>query len=229
MTGNESLGVKAGAAAAGRGGPLTSGTRADAQRVGGPGQGPSGVSPPAGQPADLPDAAEVLFNRFRKAAEERGDRRLRRPPKNASLSADPRAVSQSARQESSTQGGSAGPDLRDPKPLGETLRTLVRSRGWHAPVAVGSVISRWDQLVGEAIAEHCRPSTFEDGTVQVVCDSTAWATNLKLMKPQIMEVFDQELGKGIVNEIDIRGPQAPSWRKGRYSVRGGRGPRDTYG
>ena len=179
---------------------------------------------------DLPDAAEVLFNRFRKAAEERGDRRLRRPPSHAALHADPRAVSAAVQQDST---GRATPrarnDLRDPKPLQETLKTLVRSRGWSAPVAVGSVISRWDQLVGEAIAEHCRPSTFEDGIVQVVCDSTSWATNLKLMKSTIMEVFDQELGKGIVRDVEVRGPQAPSWRKGRYSVRGGRGPRDTYG
>ncbi|MPZ04787.1 DUF721 domain-containing protein, partial [Micrococcus luteus] len=25
------------------------------------------------------------------------------------------------------------------------------------------------------------------------------------------------------------GPQAPSWRRGPRTVRGGRGPRDTYG
>lgn len=176
------------------------------------------------------DAAAELFNRFRKAAEERGERRLRRPPASARLSADPRAVSESAQNQLNRRDGSGSrDDLRDPKPLSDTLKTLVRSRGWSAPVAVGSVISRWDQLVGEAIAEHCRPASFEDGVVQVVCDSTAWATNLKLMKPTIMEVFEQELGKGIVTEIEIRGPQAPSWRKGRYSVRGGRGPRDTYG
>lgn len=94
---------------------------------------------------------------------------------------------------------------------------------------MGSVISRWNQLVGETIAEHCTPQKFEDGVVVVSCDSTAWATNLKLMKPQLMEVFDRELGKGIVTEVDIRGPQAPSWKKGRFTVRGGRGPRDTYG
>lgn len=178
-----------------------------------------------------PDAAVVLFNRFRRAAEERGDQRLRRAPSHTRLHANPRAVADAAGQQTgnSQANSAARKDLRDPKPLSETLKTLVRSRGWTAPVAVGSVVSRWDQLVGEAIAEHCRPSSFEDGTVQVVCDSTAWATNLKLMKSTIMEVFDQELGTGIVTEIDIRGPQAPNWRKGRYSVRGGRGPRDTYG
>lgn len=178
------------------------------------------------------DAATALFNRYRKAAEERGDRRMRRPPRSTSLTSDPRAATRDAQDEQSAeQRRSRTPraDLRDPKPLGEALKTLVRSRGWSAPVAVGSVVSRWDQLVGSSIAEHCRPEHFEDGVVTVVCDSTAWATNLKLMKPQLMDVFERELGKGIVTEIEIRGPSAPSWKKGRYTVRGGRGPRDTYG
>jgi predicted nucleic acid-binding Zn ribbon protein len=177
---------------------------------------------------ELPDAATVLFNRFRKAAEESGQQRLRRPPKNMSLNTDPRAASAAAQRETEGRPSRQQADLRDPKLLGEALQTLVRTRGWTAPVAVGSVISRWDQLVGEAIAQHCRPETFEDGVVTVSCNSTAWATNLKLMKPKIMDVFEHELGKGIVTDIDIRGPQAPSWKKGRYSVRG-RGPRDTYG
>lgn len=172
------------------------------------------------------DAATVLFNRFRKTAGEQGYRRLARPPKNTSLRSDPRAAARAAKASGTS---SRTEDLRDPKPLGAAVKGLIRSRGWSAPVAVGSVISRWDQLVGEAIAEHCRPESFEDGVVLVVCDSTAWATNLKLMKPQVMEVFDRELGKGIVTEIQIRGPQAPSWKKGKLRVRGGRGPRDTYG
>lgn len=169
------------------------------------------------------DAAHALFNRYRKSAEERGERRLSRPPKNTSLASNPRASSTPRRR-----GASQDDDFRDPKPLGGLVKGLIRSRGWSAPVAVGSVMSRWEQLVGEAIAEHCTPSKFEDGVVTVHCDSTAWATNLKLMKHQLMEVFDRELGKGIVTQIDIYGPQAPSWKKGRFSVRG-RGPRDTYG
>ncbi|MGO1192590.1 MAG: DUF721 domain-containing protein [Nesterenkonia sp.] len=179
---------------------------------------------PAQQP-ETEDAATVLFNRFRKAAAEQGHRRMARPPRNSSLTSDPRASARAASARSSREKA----DLRDPKPLGAAVKGLIRSRGWSAPVAVGSVISRWDQLVGEAIAEHCSPQSFEDGVVVVVCDSTAWATNLKLMKPQLMDVFERELGRGIVTEIDIRGPQAPSWKKGKFTVRGGRGPRDTYG
>ncbi|EBV8528738.1 DUF721 domain-containing protein, partial [Streptococcus agalactiae] len=39
----------------------------------------------------------------------------------------------------------------------------------------------------------------------------------------------EALGPGVVTRIEVAGPQAPSWRKGPRTVRGGRGPRDTYG
>ena len=34
---------------------------------------------------------------------------------------------------------------------------------------------------------------------------------------------------GTVAVIDVQGPHTPSWKRGRRSVRDGRGPRDTYG
>jgi predicted nucleic acid-binding Zn ribbon protein len=37
-----------------------------------------------------------------------------------------------------------------------------------------------------------------------------------------------ELGAGVVRAVTVRGPSAPSWKKGLLAVRG-RGPRDTYG
>lgn len=186
---------------------------------------------PDGVPVrEAEDAAAILVARMRRAAESRGEHRLRGMPRSGSLAGDPRA---GARRSDRTAGaGAAGPEGsgagRDPSLLGSVVDRLIANRGWRAPVAVGSVVSRWDRLVGPQVAEHCRPERFEDGVVDVVCDTTAWATNLKLMQPQLMEVFTRELGRGIVTGLRIRGPQAPSWKKGRFSVPG-RGPRDTYG
>jgi predicted nucleic acid-binding Zn ribbon protein len=33
----------------------------------------------------------------------------------------------------------------------------------------------------------------------------------------------------LVEELIFIGPHAPSWKKGLRSIRGARGPRDTYG
>ena len=60
-------------------------------------------------------------------------------------------------------------------------------------------------------------------------DSSAWATQLRLMAPQLVAMLNEHLGDGTVTRVKILGPDAPSWKKGLLSVRDGRGPRDTYG
>ena len=59
-------------------------------------------------------------------------------------------------------------------------------------------------------------------------DSTAWATQLKLLESSIMTRLEGEVGKDTVTALKIVGPSAPSWSKGRRRSQGP-GPRDTYG
>lgn len=129
---------------------------------------------------------------------------------------------------------SPGPDLRDPTLVSSAISNLLRDRGWEKQTAVGGLTGRWQEIVGAQIAEHVVPETFDqasDGSGMVLvlrADSTAWATSLRLLLPQIRARIDAELGVGTVRDISILGPAAPSWRHGRFSVPG-RGPRDTYG
>lgn len=83
-------------------------------------------------------------------------------------------------------------------------------------------------MVGDEIADHAEPETFTDGKLVVRTTSTAWATQLRLLLPQLDRRLAQEVGEGVVEEIVVLGPGAPSWVKGPRVVRG-RGPRDTYG
>jgi len=63
----------------------------------------------------------------------------------------------------------------------------------------------------------------------VTADSTAWATQLRLLAGDLVRRLNAELGDGTVTRVKVRGPGAPSRRPGEWRVRGGRGPRDTYG
>jgi len=65
--------------------------------------------------------------------------------------------------------------------------------------------------------------------VTVRADSTAWASQLRLMTPQLLAKLNAALGDGTIKKIVIKGPDAPSWKHGPRSVSDGRGPRDTYG
>jgi predicted nucleic acid-binding Zn ribbon protein len=127
------------------------------------------------------------------------------------------------------QVSGAHPDDRDPQRLGAAVERLVESKGWTAEVDVRSLLARWPTLVGPVNAAHSHPESYTDAVLTVRTDSTAWATQLRLLAPQLVALLNGALGDGTVTRVDVKGPDSPSWKKGRLSVRDGRGPRDTYG
>ncbi len=121
-----------------------------------------------------------------------------------------------------------GPDVRDPQPLGTVARDLAKKRGWSAHVAEGTVLGQWPTVVGHQIADHATPTGLNDGVLSVAAESTAWATQLRVMQAQLLAKIAAAVGNGVVTSLRITGPVAPSWRKGPRHI-AGRGPRDTYG
>ncbi len=123
---------------------------------------------------------------------------------------------------------SAHPDDRDPQPLAQAVDRLVADRGWQTQAAVGGVMARWDSVVGADVAAHCAPESYDETVLTVRADSTAWATQVRLLAAQLVQRLNDECGAGSVTRVMVLGPGRPSWRKGPLHVRG-RGPRDTYG
>jgi len=141
----------------------------------------------------------------------------------------PRPGSRPGRARGDSKPSGAHPDERDPQLLDSTIGRLIAEQGWATDVRVHGVFSRWESLVGREVAAHCRPESFADGKLVVRTDSTAWATQVRLLAPTVVRRLNEELGNGTVTVVDVLGPRGPTWRKGPRSVRDGRGPRDTYG
>ncbi|HET9873208.1 MAG TPA: DciA family protein [Propionibacteriaceae bacterium] len=133
------------------------------------------------------------------------------------------------RTSSEPQASGAHPDDRDPQTLATSLNRLVESKGWSTEISVHTLLVRWPALVGPANAAHSTPVSYRDAVLTVRADSTVWASSLRSMAPQLVAILNDKLGDGTVARVLVQGPDAPSWKKGRLSVRGGRGPRDTYG
>jgi predicted nucleic acid-binding Zn ribbon protein len=127
------------------------------------------------------------------------------------------------------QLSSAHPDGRDPQGLGSEVDRLIDGRGWGLDLQVRGVFARWAEIVGPEIGAHSTPESLTDGTLVVRTDSTAWATQLKLLAATVVRRLNEELGAGTVTVVEVLGPHAPSWKHGRRKAPGSRGPRDTYG
>jgi predicted nucleic acid-binding Zn ribbon protein len=121
-----------------------------------------------------------------------------------------------------------GPDPRDPQLFGAVLERLMKARGWEKPKAEATVFGAWEKVVGADIAKHSRPVKLDAGVLTVEAESTAWATQLRMLAATLLRSIAKEVGHNVVTRLNIHGPAAPSWNKGPRRVQG-RGPRDTYG
>ena len=133
--------------------------------------------------------------------------------------------------DTSTRGGYSGaaPDETDPQAIGELLAGYVADRGWQRPLSQARVFSDWAAIVGDEVAAHCVPVGLREGELRIEAESTAWATQLRLLTATLLARLAAEVGPDVVARIHVSGPVGPSWKHGPRSVRGARGPRDTYG
>jgi predicted nucleic acid-binding Zn ribbon protein len=122
----------------------------------------------------------------------------------------------------------AGADERDPQPLGRLVGRIALERGWNGRLTTGRLFDRWAAIVGEDVAVHAQPIELKDAELTVQADSTAWATQLRLLQRQLIAKIAAAVGNDVVKRLKVLAPTAPSWRYGPRHVRG-RGPRDTYG
>ena len=117
----------------------------------------------------------------------------------------------------------------DPVPLAAAIDGLLDAEGWALAIATGSVFGRWAEIVGPDLAAHTTPEGLSEGELTVAAESTAWATQVRLLAAQLVLRLNRELGDGTVLRVRVHGPAAPDRRAGQWRVRGSRGPRDTYG
>ena len=116
----------------------------------------------------------------------------------------------------------------DPQLLTSAITGLLEGRGWQQRAAMGSVFGRWAEIVGTDLAAHTQPDSYADGELTVTADSTAWATQVRLLAPMLVRRLNTELGDGSVRRVKVRGP-APPRQRGGWRVPGSKGPGDTYG
>jgi predicted nucleic acid-binding Zn ribbon protein len=149
-------------------------------------------------------------------------------PASLSRSAGPGTATRGDHPPGESGPGRGRPRREDPQPLLSAIDGLLEGRGWQQQAAMGSVFGRWADIVGQDLAAHTSPDSFADGELAVRAESTAWATQVRLLAPMLIRRLNDELGDGWVRRVKVRGP-APPRQRGGWRVPGSKGPGDTYG
>ena len=92
---------------------------------------------------------------------------------------------------------------------------ILKDRGgvWAANMKLAQLRNHWDQVVGEAIANHSAVADFTDGVLTIRAESTVWATQLTYLIPQLTDTIRRNLKGLTINEIRVTGPAVGYSRK----------------
>jgi len=106
---------------------------------------------------------------------------------------------------------------RDPMPIGDIVGDLMRKRGWNRQLDAAKIEGQWETVVGATVAEHCRPvQIHDDGTLEVLADTPAWATQLSFLRGTLIDRLGKICGPGLVKDVKVRAVGAGPRARRRY-------------
>lgn len=69
--------------------------------------------------------------------------------------------------------------------------------------SINALFVDWPDIVGEQLAEHCKPRSLRDQTLTIQASDQQWATELTWMRPIIIERCCEALGEDSVTTVRI--------------------------
>ncbi|MEV7657948.1 DciA family protein [Streptomyces anulatus] len=162
---------------------------------------------PTSQPEDTApelsgaDLARIALHQAREAAKKRGASENRAPRRHRTRNVRPSG--------------------REPSGFAAVLQTLMTDRAWELPAAGGTVLDRWPDIAAtitphlagrvQALAFHA-----ETGQLDLLPESPAYATQLRLISARIITAANETTGTGTVRTIRVLPPgTAPADRSPR--------------
>lgn len=94
-----------------------------------------------------------------------------------------------------SQRGGRRPDNAGPRPIAESLDTVVRSITPHDAGTFGAIFGRWEEIVGPSVAAHVRPLRATAEALVVAADHPAWATQVRSLGPTLLAQIAAAAGR----------------------------------
>lgn len=84
------------------------------------------------------------------------------------------------------------------------MQTLERSPQWQANASLRQILAAWPQLVGDAVAQHSRPTKIHRRVLQVSVSSAAWSQTLTFERSRILQKLHESLAETQTTVQDLR-------------------------
>ena len=91
-----------------------------------------------------------------------------------------------------------------PRPVADALPRLLASLRAPAPAVLDAVFTRWEDIVGPAIADHAWPLKIQDGVLHLGVEQPAWASQLAFLGPQLVRKVVAATGDDTVKKIELK-------------------------
>ena len=90
-----------------------------------------------------------------------------------------------------------------PTPLRSALDNLASTLGLTDVDSINALFVDWPEIVGEHLAQHCKPRSLRDQVLTIEASDQQWATELKWMKTPLIERCCAALGSDTVTDVRI--------------------------
>lgn len=93
---------------------------------------------------------------------------------------------------------------KKPDRLGRVLGILLNARGLGGRLSEYRIFGQWEKTVGDGIARHAQPASVRGKKLFLTVDSPAWMQQISLLKPEIIEKLNRNLGKNVISDITLK-------------------------
>ena len=94
--------------------------------------------------------------------------------------------------------------MTDPVRVGTSIENLLSMMGAPPVSTVSTLTTRWEEIVGPALAARTRPIEMVDGVLVVGCGEASWASQIEWMYSSIKERFEAIFPGQVVRRIQVR-------------------------
>jgi predicted nucleic acid-binding Zn ribbon protein len=101
-------------------------------------------------------------------------------------------------------------ELGEPVSIGDAAALVGNELGLAEPRSFARLVDAWNDIVGDAVAQHSRPRGVRNGVLEIVVDASAWATQLRYLEADLVERASQLVGPGVIGAVRISVDPGPS-------------------